>query len=110
VTEVLAPYLVILLAGTLATEVWRWVGVVAGSRLDEDAEVLVWVRGVATALVAAFIGELIVFPSGALASAPLALRIGATAFGWIAYALAGRNVLVGVLAAEAVLIAGLLLG
>ncbi len=104
------PYLFILLAGTLATEVWRWLGVAIGGSLREDSTALIWIRAVATALVAAVVGQLIVFPSGELAATPLPLRIGSAALGWLAFWFAGKSVLVGVLTAEAILLGGLLLG
>lgn len=101
------PYLFILLAGWLATDAWRFLGVYLGGRISEDSEALVLVRALATALVAAVIGNLIVFPSGALAAAPLELRLLSAAAGFVAYLVAGKRVLVGILAAEALLIAGL---
>lgn len=101
------PYLFILLAGWLATDAWRFMGVYLGGRISEDSQALVFVRALATALVAAVIGNLIVFPSGALAEAPLELRIFSAAAGFVAYLLAGKRVLVGILAAELVLIGGL---
>jgi hypothetical protein len=100
------PYLFILIAGTLATEVWRWLGVLAGGMLREDGEALTWVKAVATALVAGVVSQLILFPTGALAATPVALRIAAAAIGWLAYRLLRRSVLVGVATAEAVLFAG----
>lgn len=100
------PYLFILLAGTLATDIWRWLGVLIGNRLRDDSEALNWVRAVATALIAAVIGNLILFPAGALASAPVALRIAAAVLGWGAFMAARQNILVGVVAAELVLIGG----
>jgi hypothetical protein len=100
------PYLFILLAGTLATEIWRWLGIMVGGRLDETSETLIWVKAVATALVAGVVGQLIVFPSGELAAAPLLLRIAAAALGWLAFWFAKKSVLVGVLSAEALLLAG----
>ena len=100
------PYLFILIAGTLATEIWRWIGLVAGGRLRQDSETLIWVKAVATALVAGVVGQLIVFPSGELAATPVALRIAAAALGWVAYWFVRKSVLVGVLTAEAVLFAG----
>ena len=103
------PYLFILIAGVLATEVWRWFGVVAGGLLKEDTEALTWVKSVATALVAAVVGQLILFPSGELAATPAWLRIAAASCGWLAFRLARKSVLVGVLTAEAVLLAGWLL-
>ena len=104
------PFPFILVAGSLATDFWRYLGVYLGGHLAEDSDLLVLVRAVATALVAAVIGNLIVFPSGALADTGLALRVGAAAAGFAAYLLLGRRILVGILGAEAVLVAGLLLG
>ncbi|MBA3446788.1 MAG: AzlD domain-containing protein [Pseudaminobacter sp.] len=102
------PFLFILVAGWLATDSWRFLGVYLGDRISEESELLVLVRAVATALVAAVIGNLIVFPSGALAATPLALRIGAAAIGFAAYLIFGKRVLVGIVVAEIVLGAGLL--
>ena len=104
------PFLFILVAGWLATDTWRFLGVYFGGRISDDSDLLVLVRAVATALVAAVIGNLIVFPSGALAATALALRVGAAAGGFAAYLLAGKRVLVGILVAEAILGAGLYLG
>lgn len=103
------PYFFILVAGVLATEVWRWLGVLAGGALKEDSQTLVWVKSVATALVAAVVGQLILFPSGELAATPAWLRIAAATCGWLAFRLARNSVLLGVLTAEAVLLAGWLL-
>lgn len=104
------PFLFILVAGWLATDSWRFLGVYFGGRISEDSDLLVLVRAVATALVAAVIGNLIIFPSGALAASPLGLRMGAAALGFAAYFFLGKRVLVGIVAAEAVLVAGILLG
>jgi hypothetical protein len=60
-------------------------------------------------LVAGVVGQLIAFPSGALAVTPLLLRIAAAGLGWLAFWFARRSVLVGVLTAEAVLLGGWLL-
>lgn len=104
------PYLFILVAGWLTTDSWRFLGVYFGGRISETSDLLVLVRAVATALVAAVIGNLIVFPTGALADTPLLLRIGAAAIGFAAYFFIGRKVLLGILAAEAVLAGGMLAG
>lgn len=101
-------FLFILVAGWLATDSWRFLGVYFGGRISDNSEFLVLVRAIATALVAAVIGNLIVFPSGALAATSLALRIGAAAIGFAAYLLFGRRVLVGIIAAEIVLGLGML--
>ena len=100
------PYLFILIAGTLATDVWRWLGLLVGGALSEESNALIWVKSVATALVAAVVGQLIVFPTGELAATPLALRIAAAAIGWLAFWFAAKSILVGVLTAEAILLVG----
>ena len=64
----------------------------------------------ATALVAAVIGNLVVFPSGALAETALLLRVAAAVLGFAAYLLFAKKVLVGILMSEAVLAAGMWLG
>ena len=83
-------------------------GVVVGGRVREDSEVLVFVRCVATALVAGVIAQLILYPNGELANSPMWLRVGSAAAGCVAYLIAGRRLLVGIVVAEALLIAGLL--
>ena len=102
------PYLFILLAGILPTEIWRWIGVLAAGRLDEDMPAFAYVRAVATALVAGVIAQLILAPSGALASVPLGLRVAAAVIGFAAMEIAGRRGWIGILAGEVVLIAGTL--
>jgi branched-subunit amino acid transport protein len=102
-------YLVIIIAGWLATDVWRWLGVIVGNRLDEESEALHWVRAVATALVMAVTAKLVVFPTGTLAGSPLWLRLGALGIGFAAFLFFGQRVIVCVLVSIALLLAGLLL-
>lgn len=101
------PFLFILVAGWLATDAWRFLGVYLGGRIGEDSDLLVLVRALATALVAAVIGNLIVFPSGELADTSFALRLASAAVGSLAYLWLGRKVLVGIVVAEVVLLAGM---
>lgn len=103
-------YLFILVAGWLATDMWRYLGVYLGGRISEQSEFLILVRALATALVAAVIGNLIVFPSGALADTSLALRIAAALGGFLAYLYIRRRVLFGIVVAEAILVTGMLAG
>ncbi len=102
-------YVMIIVAGWLATDIWRWLGVFAGGRLREDGELLIWVRCVATALVAGVISKLILFPEGILSETPLLLRLSAAGFGFAAFFAARKRVIVGVLAAELFLVCGWLL-
>ena len=104
------PFVFILLAGWATTYPWRALGVYLGGRIKEDAEVLVLVRAMATALVAAVIGNLICFPAGAAADTTIALRIGAAVAGFGAYFFLGRRVLLGIVVAEALFGIGFWLG
>ncbi|QLL63740.1 AzlD domain-containing protein [Sinorhizobium mexicanum] len=100
-------YVFIAIAGWLATDVWRWLGVLAGERLREESEALNWVRAVATALVAAVIAKLVLYPTGVLAQSPLWLRLGAVVLGAIAFFLARQKPAIGIATAIATLAAGL---
>ncbi|WP_099866550.1 AzlD domain-containing protein [Pararhizobium haloflavum] len=103
------PFVYILIAGWLATDSWRFLGVYLGGRLSSDSEILVLVRAVATALVAGVISSLVIAPSGPLAETALLLRVGAAAAGFASYILFGRRILVGIFVGEAVLVAGMLM-
>ncbi len=100
------PYLLVIFAGFLPTDIWRWLAVIFGRRLDEDSEIMTIIRGVANAMVAGVIMRLVLFPSGDLAGIPLALRAGTVIFAFAVYFLSRRSMLAGVIAGEAVLIAG----
>ena len=102
------PYAFILLAGIVPTEVWRSIGVAAAGRLDEGTAAFDYVRAVATALVAGVIAQLIVFPTGVLATAPLWLRLLAAGGGFAAMEATGRRGWVGIAWGEAILLLGLL--
>jgi hypothetical protein len=100
------PYLVLILAGFLPNEVWRMLGVLLARGIDEDSEILVWVRAVATAVLAGVIGKLILFPAGALASIPVSIRVAAACIGLAAYFVIRRSIFAGVVAGELALIIG----
>ena len=99
------PYLLVILAGFLPTEIWRSLAVMFARGFDEDSEVLIFVRGVATALLAAVVARLVLIPPGELIAIPLLIRIGAVAGGFAVYFLARRSVFFGILFGEAVIIA-----
>lgn len=101
------PFAFILIAGWIATDMWRWLGVLLGNRIEETAEILVYVRAVATALVAAVISQLILFPSGALADSSIFLRIIAVFVGFVTYIYFGKRIWIGVAVALGVLLTGL---
>ena len=101
------PFIFILLAGALPTAVWRWAGVFLVGNLNENSEWLVFIRCVATGLVAAVIAQFIFNPTGTLAELPLWLRLGAAFGGFFMFLATGRHIFVGVLVAEALLLAGI---
>lgn len=100
------PYLLLVLVGYLPNEIWRALGLIMARGLNEDSELVVWSRAVATAILAGVIAKLILLSPGALAAMPLALRVTAAACGFVAFLLVRRSLFVGVAVGEAVLLAG----
>ncbi len=98
--------LVLLLAGFLPNEVWRMIGLYVGGGVDEGSELLVWVRAVATAILAGVIAQILVYPPGALASVPGFLRYGAVAGGLALFVMTRRSIFAGVVGGEVVMLAG----
>jgi branched-subunit amino acid transport protein len=97
---------VLLVAGVIPNQIWRMLGLWLGGGLDEGSELLIWVRAVATAILAGVIAQIVVQPPGALASVPGFLRYGAVAAGFVAFVLARRSILAGVACGEIVMLAG----
>jgi branched-subunit amino acid transport protein len=98
--------LVLLLAGFLPNEVWRMMGLWLGGGVDEGSELLVWVRAVATAILAGVIAQILLEPPGALASVPGWLRYTAVAAGFAAFVVTRRSILAGVVCGELLMLAG----
>jgi branched-subunit amino acid transport protein AzlD len=98
--------LVLLIAGFLPNEVWRMVGLWLGGGVDEGSEILVWVRAVATAILAGVIAQILVQPPGALASVPGWLRYGAFVAGFAGFMVSRRSIFAGVVCGEIVMLAG----
>jgi hypothetical protein len=84
------PYVLLILVGFLPNEIWRLLGVLASRGIEENSELIIWVRSVATAILAGVVIKIVVFAPGALAGIPLAARLGAAVLGVIAF-LAGRG-------------------
>ncbi len=103
------PFIFILLAGVLPTVVWRWAGAVLVGRLDENSQALVFIRCVATSLVAAVIAQFIFYPTGALSDVPVLIRLTAALIGFCAFILSGQRMLVGIVVTEALLVLGVLM-
>jgi branched-subunit amino acid transport protein AzlD len=100
------PYLLIIIAGFLPTDVWRWLAVVSARKLDEDSEIMIFIRGVANAMVAGVIMKLVIFPTGDLETVPFSVRAGSVIVAFAVYFLARRSMIAGVIAGEIVMIAG----
>jgi hypothetical protein len=100
------PYVLLLLVGVLPNEIWRVLGLVLARGINEDSELVIWSRGVATAILAGVIAKLIIFSTGALAAVPLDVRLGAALCGFVAYLLARRSLFVGIATAEVLLLLG----
>ena len=81
-------------------------GLWLGGGIDEGSELLIWVRAVATAILAGVIAQILVQPPGALASVPAVLRYGALAAGFVAFMLTRRSIFAGVVCGEIVMLAG----
>jgi hypothetical protein len=98
--------LVLVLAGFLPNEVWRMIGLWLGAGVDEGSELPIWVRAVATAILAGVIAQILLAPPGALASVPDWLRYAAVAAGFAAFVATRRSTLAGVAFGELVMVAG----
>jgi branched-subunit amino acid transport protein len=96
----------LLFAGFLSNEVWRLLGLVVGGGIDENSDLLVWVRAVAAAILAGVIAQILITPPGALATVPDLVRYGAAAVGFVVYLVVRRSVFAGVVAGEIVILAG----
>ncbi|HLX17819.1 MAG TPA: AzlD domain-containing protein [Bradyrhizobium sp.] len=98
--------LVLLLAGFLPNEVWRMIGLWLGAGVDEGSELLVWVRAVATAILAGVIAQILVLPPGALSSVPDWLRYAAVAGGCVVFMVTRHSIFAGVASGEILMLAG----
>lgn len=101
-----ATLLLAVVLAFLANDLWRVLGVLFSARIDEESGLFAWVRMVATALVAALVAKLLLYPAGELALAPLWLRLAAVGCGVAGYAVTRRSLAAGILAGEIALIGG----
>ena len=98
--------LILLLAGVIPNQIWRMLGLVLGGGIDEGSELLVWVRAVATAILAGVIAQILVQPPGTLASVPGWLRYAAVAAGVASFIMTRRSIFAGVACGEVLMLAG----
>ena len=86
----------------LATFAWRFIGVLIAGRLREDDALFDWVSAVAYAMVAGLMMRIIVFPTNAMADAPMMDRMVALAVAILVWHLRGRALMQGLFAGVAV--------
>ena len=98
--------LVLVIAGFLPNEVWRMLGLWLGGGVDEGSELLIWVRAVATSILAGVIAQILMQPPGALATVPDWLRYGAVAAGFAVFMLTRRSIFAGVVCGEVAMVTG----
>jgi hypothetical protein len=108
-TGPLGAYFLVILVGFLPSEIWRVMGVFLSRKMDEQSEILAWVRMVATALLAGIVAKIVLAPSGALAAIPLIGRCASLVVGLAGYFLLRRSVFAGVLFGEVSILAMALL-
>lgn len=96
----------LLLAGFLPNEIWRFIGFVVGGKIREDSEALVWVRAVSSAILAGVIAQILIAPPGALATVPAIVRFGSVAVGFAVYLATRKSVFAGVVAGELLVLTG----
>lgn len=78
-------------AGFLATYLWRALAVVAVSRIDPESDLLLLVRAVSAALVAALVMRMIIVPPGVLSTIAIEHRFAAIAVGIGVFFAASRS-------------------
>jgi hypothetical protein len=101
------PWLLLIVVGFLPNEVWRMLGIVASRGIDEESELIIWVRAVATATLTGVVSKIVVFAPGALGTAPLAVRLAAAAAGIAAFSVMRRSVFAALVTGAAAILAGI---
>jgi branched-subunit amino acid transport protein len=97
---------ILFVAGVIPNQIWRMLGLWFGGGIDEGSELLVWVRAVATAVLAGVIAQIVLEPPGALATVPGWLRHGAVVAGFAVFMLTRKSIFAGVACGEIVMLAG----
>ena len=105
----IGAYVLVLLIAVLAHEPWRWAGYAVGRTLNPEGEIFKWVKSVSTALVAAMVARLVLFPAGALASVPLWIRLTSFALALAVFFTGGRTPWKGVVAGALLIAVGKLI-
>jgi hypothetical protein len=94
--------LCLLLAGaTAANEIWRLAGVWLSRGVDPNGPLMLWVKDVSTALVAALVVRLLLAPTGALKDISASVSLLAFGAGVAAFYVSRRNLIIGLASAQA---------
>jgi branched-subunit amino acid transport protein len=86
----------IILAAGAGTYLWRALGLVLSDKIRTDGALFQWVGCVAYAMIAGLAVRILVMPTGTLAMAPLADRLGACGLAFAVYMATGRNLPLGI--------------
>lgn len=62
---------VLFVAGVIPNQIWRMLGLWFGGGIDEGSELLIWVRAVATAILAGVIAQIVVQPRARSPACPM---------------------------------------
>ncbi len=96
-----APYLALILFGFLPSEIWRLLSVFIAPGIDEDSEIFVLARTIATVLLIGVVAKIVLRPAGDLALVPIWARCAALGAGGLAFVAFRRSVLAAIVAGEA---------
>jgi hypothetical protein len=91
----------VLVGATAANEIWRLAGVWLSRGVDPNGPLMLWVKDVSTALVAALIARLLLAPTGALKEVSVSVSLLAFGAGVAAFYASRGNLLIGLASAEA---------
>jgi branched-subunit amino acid transport protein len=93
----------LVLACGVGSYIWRGLGVWVADRVDVDSDWFRWITCVAFAMIAGLVCRVIVLPVGELEHTLLIRRLAGVAVALVAFRLAKKSLLVGVLAGAATL-------
>ena len=93
----------LVLACAAGSYFWRGLGVWVADRIDVESDWFRWITCVAFAMIAGLVCRVIIFPVGDLEHTALSGRLAGVAVALCAFRLAGKSLLLGVLAGAATL-------
>ena len=83
----------------MVTYAWRAMGMIFAAHLDSDSSLARWFTCLAYAVIAGFIGRMILVPEGVLADVSVVDKVVAILFGFAVYVIKGRSIYWGTSAA-----------